>query len=93
MTTGCGGRRDAKDDARGPRIVAATRAGGLERARAALIDSIDYIEIADVDRVTPLADTGEVVDRALLAVAATVGNTRLIDNVVLGEDPAPGARR
>ena len=42
-TTGCGGRRDARDDARGPRLVAATRAGGLERARAALIDSIDYI--------------------------------------------------
>jgi pantothenate synthetase len=27
--------------------------------------------------------------RALLALAAFAGTTRLIDNVVLGEDPAP----
>jgi pantothenate synthetase len=28
-------------------------------------------------------------DRALLAVAARIGGARLIDNVVLGDDPAP----
>ena len=76
---------------RGERGVGRLRQVAREVLQAA-VDSIDYIEIADVDRVTPLADTGEVADRALLAVAATVGNTRLIDNVVLGEDPAPGAR-
>jgi pantoate--beta-alanine ligase len=28
-------------------------------------------------------------DRALLALAIRLGGARLIDNVVLGEDPAP----
>ena len=52
-------------------------------------DSIDYVSIADADRVAPLADDALVDGRALLAVAARIGQTRLIDNVVLGEDPSP----
>ncbi len=69
------------------------RAGALrELARdriAGAFDSIDYVTLADADTVTPL-DDGEVVDeRAVLAVAARLGSTRLIDNVVLGEDLPP----
>ncbi len=50
---------------------------------AAGFDSIDYVAIADADDLQPLE---RVEDRALLAVAARIGKTRLIDNVVLGED-------
>jgi pantoate--beta-alanine ligase len=52
-------------------------------------DRIDYVELADPDSVALLPDDEPVSGRALLAVAAHVGKTRLIDNVVLGEDPAP----
>lgn len=51
--------------------------------------SIDYVTVADADALAPFADDAEVPERALLAVACRVGATRLIDNVVLGEDPAP----
>lgn len=50
---------------------------------AAAFDSIDYVALADADSLAPL----EQVDaRAVIAVAARIGKTRLIDNVVLGED-------
>jgi pantoate--beta-alanine ligase len=54
----------------------------IERAAT----SIDYVACADATSVAPVdAISGPTV----LAVAARVGTTRLIDNVVLGEDPAP----
>jgi pantoate--beta-alanine ligase len=49
--------------------------------------SIDYVEITDADSLVPIE--GRAPERALLAVACRVGVTRLIDNVVLGEDPPP----
>lgn len=49
--------------------------------------ALQYAELTDADQLTPL--TGAVPERALLAVAAHAGRTRLIDNLVLGEDPAP----
>ncbi len=64
--------------------------GALERiARApveASFDSIDYVSIADADSLAPV---GSVEGRAVIAVAARIGKTRLIDNVVLGEDRIP----
>lgn len=63
----------------------------LERAARELMEggatSVDYVEARDADTLGPLA--GQVGGRALLAVACRIGGTRLIDNVVLGEDPAP----
>ena len=47
--------------------------------------SLDYVEIADPDRLTPLRDGERVGDRALAAIACRVGTTRLIDNRVLGD--------
>lgn len=55
---------------------------------AAVADSIDYVSVADADTLAPL--TGDVGDRALLAIAARFGGTRLLDNVVLGEDAPLG---
>jgi len=52
-------------------------------------DSVDYVEVADAESVQPLDAGGRVGERALLALAVRMGATRLIDNVVLGEDPAP----
>jgi pantoate--beta-alanine ligase len=49
--------------------------------------SIDYVEARDADTLAAVA--GDVGARALLAVACRIGGTRLIDNVVLGEDPPP----
>jgi pantoate--beta-alanine ligase len=69
------------------------RAGTLRTlARAELephATSIDYVTIAGADDVIPIGDEHTIGDRALLAIAARIGATRLIDNVVLGEDSAP----
>lgn len=48
---------------------------------------IQYVELVDADALLPF-DAQRSAERALLAVAAYAGNTRLIDNVVLGEDPS-----
>ncbi len=68
-------------------------AGALrEPAARALVDAglrVDYVALADADQLTPLDDAARVQGRALLAVAALAGATRLIDNVVLGEERGP----
>jgi pantoate--beta-alanine ligase len=74
--------------ARGERNVGKLRGRALSRLESAAT-SIDYFTIADADDLTPHADTVELGERALVATAVFVGKTRLIDNVVLGEDPAP----
>jgi pantoate--beta-alanine ligase len=70
------------------------RAGVLRSLALAAIEpnatSIDYVAVADADTIVPLEDSATVPERALLAVACRVGGTRLIDNVVLGEDAPPG---
>ena len=71
------------------------RAGELRRTAEAAIAAaglrVDYVELTGADALEPLADDAELPARALLAVAAFAGKTRLIDNVVLGEEPAPVA--
>jgi pantoate--beta-alanine ligase len=51
--------------------------------------SVDYIEMADPDTLRLLSPQERAGDRTLLALAARIGRTRLIDNVLLGEDPPP----
>jgi pantoate--beta-alanine ligase len=69
------------------------RVGELaEPVRAALGAAglrLQYAELADPELLVPLGQHEKAGDRALLAVAAFCGATRLIDNLVLGEDPAP----
>lgn len=66
----------------------------LALARApieAAATSIDYVAVAEPDAVVPYP-AGAVLPagaRALIAVAARVGATRLIDNVVLGDERGP----
>jgi pantoate--beta-alanine ligase len=65
-------------------------ARALERTACSVIEpsvtSIDYAQVRDADSLGLL----DVVSaRAVLAIACRVGSTRLIDNVVLGEDPPP----
>jgi pantoate--beta-alanine ligase len=72
----------------GERGVAALR----QPVRAALEAAglrVDYVTVADAERLVPIADGAQSGERALLAIAAFAGATRLIDNVVLGEDPPP----
>ena len=49
-------------------------------------DRVDYVAAVDPDT---LVTAVEPPTRLLIAVAAHLGTTRLIDNVVLGEDPLP----
>jgi pantoate--beta-alanine ligase len=49
-------------------------------------DSVDYVAVVDPDT---LSTAGESAAHLLIAVAAHLGTTRLIDNVVLGQDPRP----
>lgn len=85
-----------------PRSLAAAAAkfAAGERRAAALIEPVraqlaeaglraDYAEITDADELFPFPPDAHVGERALLAVAAFCGTTRLIDNLVLGEDPPP----
>jgi pantoate--beta-alanine ligase len=69
------------------------RAGALiEPVRASLQQAelrLDYADIADADQLFPLGLDDRVSKRAVIAVAAFCGTTRLIDNLVLGEDPPP----
>jgi pantoate--beta-alanine ligase len=50
--------------------------------------SIDYVTIADPEKLVPLAEDTDVGARAVIAIACRIGATRLIDNLVLGEDAA-----
>ena len=68
------------------------RAGTLRRLVVAEVEpaatSIDYVTVADADALLPFGDSEGVGERAVVAIACRMGNTRLIDNLVLGEDPA-----
>jgi pantoate--beta-alanine ligase len=59
-------------------------AGAEEIARAGL--RLDYCEIVDPETLDPLNPQNDLAKRALVAVAAYVGSTRLIDNCFLEED-------
>ena len=54
-----------------------------------VVDSVDYVDVADPDTLQVFGARERVPDRVLLAVALRVGPARLIDNLVLGEDPPP----
>jgi pantoate--beta-alanine ligase len=69
---------------RDPQVLAALAAARL----APHVDRVDYAALADPDELTPL-EAAPIPERALLAIAAHVGRTRLIDNLVLGADPTP----
>lgn len=51
--------------------------------------AVDYVELADPTELELVAEDAQVPARVLLAVAVRAGSTRLIDNIVLGEEPAP----
>jgi pantoate--beta-alanine ligase len=67
------------------------RARELERlAREPLEEvgaAIEYVELRDAETLADIAR--DMSEPGLLAVACRIGATRLIDNVVLGTDPAP----
>jgi pantoate--beta-alanine ligase len=78
----------ARAFAAGERRAAALTA--LARAEVAQVaTAIDYVDLADPDSVRVLDAAETTGERALLAVAIRLGGARLIDNVVLGEEPPP----
>ena len=92
-------RRRALALVRGLRAAAALfhqgerRAGLLQAAALREVqqgtDRIDYVSVAHPDTLLVLEGDAPVGERALVAIAARVGSTRLIDNTVLGEDALP----
>jgi len=85
-----------------PRALSAAAAAFAagERSAARLIEPLraalgaaglctDYADVADPQELLPFAADARVGERALIALAAFCGTTRLIDNLVLGEDAAP----
>jgi pantoate--beta-alanine ligase len=68
-------------------------AGALRRAARdrveGRLDTIDYVEVCDPDSLEPLPDDAVVSGRALIALAGRLGATRLIDNLVVREQPDP----
>lgn len=70
---------------RGERNAARLREVAAEPVRAR-VDRVDYVEAVDAETLTRPRG-GE--SRLLIAMAARLGATRLIDNVVVGEDPRP----
>ncbi len=72
--------------AAGERASEAIAGAALARVIQAA-DGIDYVSVVDADTLQPAS--GSVGARALVAIACRIGKTRLIDNVVLGEDPDP----
>ncbi len=75
----------------GERVVAAL-AQPVVQSLASVQLEVDYISLAEPETLVVYEPHDSVGERALLAVAAIAGSTRLIDNVVLGEDPAPSVR-
>jgi pantoate--beta-alanine ligase len=62
----------------------------LVRAKVAEVaTSIDYVDVADADSLRVFAPEETIGERAVIALAVRLAGARLIDNVVLGEDPAP----
>jgi len=57
-----------------------------ERPVQSGFERVDYVAVVDPETLLAVSDPAP---RLLVAVAAQLGNTRLIDNVVLGEDPRP----
>lgn len=78
---------------RAARVFATGQRGAqalLAPAREALLSAglrVEYVELADPEQLFPWSAEQTTGERALLAVAAFAGSTRLIDNLVLGEDP------
>ena len=72
---------------RGERSAAPIRkaVAGLVESAA---DTVDYVAVADPESLEETRSTA-IGARALVAVAARFGRTRLIDNTVLGEDAPP----
>ncbi|MEO7329682.1 MAG: pantoate--beta-alanine ligase [Minicystis sp.] len=74
--------------ARGERSAAVLRA--LCRAEVERVSSsIDYVDLADPETLRVHEDGARVGERALIALAIRLGGARLIDNMVLGEEPPP----
>jgi pantoate--beta-alanine ligase len=71
--------------AQGERNAGALRSVAETCVRAA-VTRIDYVTVAGADDLRPFSDAESTGDRAVLAIAAFVGTTRLIDNAVFGED-------
>jgi pantoate--beta-alanine ligase len=56
---------------------------------APVASKVDYVTVADPETLVAIDDGARLEGPALVALAAFIEKTRLIDNVVLGRDPSP----
>jgi pantoate--beta-alanine ligase len=56
---------------------------------APAVDAVEYITAADSCTLRPVCTSETAPEQLLIAVAVRLGGTRLIDNIVLGEDAPP----
>ena len=54
---------------------------------------VDYVAVSDPATLVPFDDGATLNGPALVALAVWIGTTRLIDNIVLGEDPPPSVAK
>jgi pantoate--beta-alanine ligase len=73
----------------GEQAPASVRAAALRELRKGGINDVEYVEIVTADGLEPVVEVG---GDAVMALAARVGGTRLIDNVRLA-GPDPGLER
>lgn len=73
---------------KGQRSAGAIRRAVLGRVTE-IAAGIDYVQVADAETLVPIGDEETIGERVLVAVAIRVGNARLIDNVVVGQDGVP----
>ena len=72
---------------------AAERIGALVSSALAAADiAVEYAAVVDAATLAPLPTGPLAPGHAAVLIAARVGNTRLIDNLVLGQDAPPAAR-
>lgn len=72
----------------GERLVGRLRAAVLSELESANV-RVEYVSLAHPETLEPLDDSDQLEGPALIALAGYVGDTRLIDNLVLGVDPDP----
>jgi len=83
--------RVQKSFQQGERSAQKLIAAGRETFASEPAVRLDYFSVVDSESLEPIAD---ITTQALVAVAAYVGTTRLLDNIVLNarrEDPQPGS--
>lgn len=79
-----GAEQSAADQSRAAAITSVADAALARAGQDHAEFRLDYLELVDFDTFMPVPPDAQLPGRSVLAVAAYIGNTRLIDNMLLG---------